>query len=124
MRAIVGVFLSLLVSTSPAGADHEVDQEFEDVAGSQWRAYQRLTVKDGQILRLTENLDLVSDEIVIDGTVVTEGYRLRIETKNLVFGKNGKIIAFDSPRDFFGKGSAGSGSQPDGEPQARFSLLQ
>jgi hypothetical protein len=100
MRAIVGVFLSLLVSTSPAGADHEVDQEFEDVAGSQWRAYQRLTVKDGQILRLTENLDLVSDEIVIDGTVVTEGYRLRIETKNLVFGKNGKIIAFDSPRFF------------------------
>lgn len=37
------------------------------------------------------------DHVIIDGTIITNGYSFRIKTKRLTFGPTGKIIAFDKP---------------------------
>lgn len=98
------VFCSIGLSTvfeSPPAADY--------YSSFQWRNRVIFHLPSDQTLSLSEDTELVVDEVLLEGTLVTNGHNLRIDTKSLSFGERGKIQAFASAAE---PGPIGAGGEP------------
>lgn len=73
--------------------------------------YHRLTIPQSGFV-LDGPTDLSVDELIINGPVVTKGHRLRIDARKLVFGAEGKIIAFTEPAAKGADGREGASTLP------------
>lgn len=68
-------------------------QNFYDLTS--WSHRVIFTVEPEQVLRLESDTVLTMDEVILHGTIVTNGFLLKIDTLKLTFGDEGRIVAFD-----------------------------
>jgi len=79
------------------------------VGGALWNSLSRIEIKEGETVYLASNTTIDVDVLSLSGTIVTLGNDLRIEARKLVFGPNGKIIAFDGPAAGMAQAKQGGG---------------
>jgi len=77
--------------------------------GARVGGYSKFVV-DGQGYVLPANTDIHADEVEINGTLVTNGYRLVIDAQKIRFGHDGRIQAFNAQAPAGAMGAPG----PDG----------
>jgi hypothetical protein len=87
----------LLISMQVHGLELAPTPVTDYFALSQWRERRVLEIPEGEVFYLTEDTDLVIDELVLNGTLVSQGFHLRIDTQLLRFGAQGSLLAFDQP---------------------------
>lgn len=107
----------VLMSVTTAHADETSDATEAApyptlVGGAVLDSFNRFEIPEGKTVHLSGPAQISTDEIVIRGTLVTQGYDLRAEARHVVFGPNGKIIAFDTPAKSKSQASPGAKGEP------------
>ncbi len=92
-------FLILVVYVySNAGAVELAPPPVKSFHGlAQWRDRVILTVPKSTVFHVRSDTHLRLDEIVIEGTIVTNGFSFIVDTYKLKFGEQGSIKAFNAP---------------------------
>lgn len=88
---IVGLFFYLEVTQ----ADENPIFSLEDPGGAEWVSYDQIIIPER--IQLNNDTRIRVHKLVINAPIVTAGYRLHLDVQKLVFGPQGKIIAFDDP---------------------------
>lgn len=107
---IRAIFVLLFLSTTCFGVELAPPpvRSYYDLA--LWSHRLILVIPEKTVFHMREDTQLTVDELVIEGTLVTNGFQLNVDTFKLTFGAQGKIQAFLAPAKQGGRGLKG----PDG----------
>ena len=87
---------SILADRNLSGPTLPVSSRFVDFGGLVWKgSLKQYRVPQGQRLLLEQDTRITADRIRIEGDIVTQGYDLQFVSQELIWGPQGRILAFD-----------------------------
>lgn len=69
--------------------------KFRDHGGVMWEGQiQQVTIPASVTINLDQDYDLIADKLTLNGQIITNGHKLNLFVREMIWGENGKILAF------------------------------
>ena len=53
-----------------------------------------MTIPASVTINLDQDYDLIADKLTLNGQIITNGHKLNLFVREMIWGENGKILAF------------------------------